>query len=36
MTWADFEGTAGQLTDFTVNGTRLDDSLLDLTDQPPV
>lgn len=36
VTWADFEGTDGKLTDFTVNGVKLDDSLLDLTDQPPV
>jgi hypothetical protein len=37
VTWADFEGDDdGLLTDFTVNGTKLDDSLVDLTDQPPV
>jgi hypothetical protein len=37
VTWADFEGDDdGQLTDFTVNGTKLDDSLIDLTDQPPI
>jgi len=37
VTWADFEGDKnGKLTDFTVNGTKLDDSLLDLTGQPPI
>jgi hypothetical protein len=36
VTWADLEGEDGELTDFTVAGTALDDSLVDLTDQPPI
>ena len=35
-TWADLEGEDGKLTDFTVNGTKLDDSLVDLTGQAPI
>ncbi len=34
--WSDFEGKDGRLTDFTVNDTKVDDSLVDLTGQPPV
>ena len=36
VTWTDLEGTDGKLADFTVNGTRLDDLLVDLTGQPPI
>jgi hypothetical protein len=36
VTWADLEGEDGKLTDFTVSGTTLDDSLVDLTDQAPI
>ena len=36
VTWADLEGEDGKLTDFTVAGIRLDDSLVDLTAQPPI
>ena len=34
--WADLEGKDGKLTDFTVAGTKVDDSLVDLTAQPPI
>ena len=36
VTWSDLEGEDGELTDFTVAGTELDDSLVDLTDQAPI
>lgn len=36
VTWSDLEGEDGELTDFTVNDVDLDDSLVDLGDQPPV
>ena len=36
VTWSDLEGKDGELTDFTVSGTALDDSLVDLTDQAPI
>ena len=36
VTWSDFEGEDGELTDFTVDDTSLDDSLVDLTDQAPI
>ena len=36
VTWSDLEGEDGELTDFTVAGTPLDDSLVDLSDQPPI
>ena len=35
-TWSDLHGEDGKLADFTINGTKLDDVLVDLTDQPPV
>lgn len=35
-TWADLAGADGKLTSFTVNDVSLDDSLVDLTDQPPI
>jgi hypothetical protein len=34
--WSDFEGKDGELADFTVNDTKLDDSLVDLSDQAPI
>jgi hypothetical protein len=34
--WSDFEGEDGHLTDFTANGTKVGDSLVDLTDQAPI
>ncbi len=34
--WSDFEGKDGRLTGFTVNDTKVDDSLVDLTDQAPI
>jgi hypothetical protein len=36
VTWSDLEGKGGELTDFSVAGTPLDDSLVDLTDQAPI
>ncbi len=36
VTWGDFEGEGGKLADFTVNDSSLDDSLVDLTGQPPI
>ncbi|HCB04317.1 MAG TPA: hypothetical protein PLZ93_06885 [Nocardioides sp.] len=36
VTWADLEGADGELTDFTVSGTSLDDALVDLTGQAPI
>lgn len=36
VTWTDLEGKGGKLTSFSVNGTRLDDLLVDLTGQPPI
>lgn len=36
VTWSDLEGEDGRLTDFTVDDVALDDSLVDLGDQPPV
>ena len=36
VTWSDFEGQDGRLTDFTVAGAKLDDVLVDLTAQTPV
>jgi hypothetical protein len=36
VTWTDLEGKGGKLADFTVNGTGLDDLLVDLTGQPPI
>jgi hypothetical protein len=36
VTWADLVGRDGELADFTVDGTRLDESLVDLTAQAPV
>jgi hypothetical protein len=35
-TWSDLVGKDGKLVDFTINGTKLDDLLVDLTGQPPV
>ena len=34
--WSDLEGADGRLTGFTVNGVPLEESLVDLTGQPPV
>jgi hypothetical protein len=34
--WADLEGDDGRLTDFTVDGVDIADSLVDLSDQAPV
>jgi hypothetical protein len=34
--WSDLEGEDGHLTDFTVNGTKVGDSLVDLTGQAPI
>jgi hypothetical protein len=34
--WSDFEGKDGRLTDFTVNGTTVADSMVDLTGQAPI
>ena len=36
VTWSDLEGEDGKLADFSVSGTELDDSLVDLTAQPPI
>jgi hypothetical protein len=36
VTWADLEGRKGKLVDFTVSGTALSDSLVDLTGQRPI
>ena len=36
VTWTDLEGKGGKLTSFSVNGTKLDDLLVDLTGQPPI
>jgi len=36
VTWTDLEGKDGKLASFTVNGTKLDDLLVDLTGQPPI
>jgi hypothetical protein len=36
VTWSGLQGRDGALTDFTVNGVALDDSLVDLTDQAAV
>jgi hypothetical protein len=36
VTWADFDGEDGKLTDFTVSGVPVDDSLVDLTGQAPI
>ena len=36
VTWTDLEGKDGKLADFKVNGTKLDDLLVDLTGQPPI
>lgn len=36
VTWADFDGEDGKLTDFTVAGVPVDESLVDLTDQAPI
>jgi hypothetical protein len=35
-TWSNLVGKDGKLADFTINGTKLDDLLVDLTNQPPV
>ncbi|WP_028652386.1 hypothetical protein [Nocardioides halotolerans] len=35
-TWSDLRGQDGRLADFTVNGTELDDLLVDLADQPAI
>jgi hypothetical protein len=34
--WADLKGEDGRLTDFTVNGVDIADSLVDLSDQDPI
>jgi hypothetical protein len=36
VTWADLDGEDGKLTDFTVSGVPVDDSLVDLTGQAPI
>jgi hypothetical protein len=36
VTWTDLKGKDGKLTDFSVSGTVLDDSLVDLTGQAPI
>ncbi len=36
VVWSDLEGEGGKLTNFTVAGTEVDDSLVDLTAQPPI
>jgi len=36
VTWTDLEGKGGKLVSFTVNDTKLQDLLVDLTGQPPI
>jgi hypothetical protein len=36
VVWSDFEGEDGHLTDFTVNGAKVGDSLVDLSGQAPI